>query len=108
MLFELSMIPIGRSSHISDEIAEVLEEIEASRLPYRLTPSGTCLEGNWSEVMPVIEKCHYKMRKLAPHVITTIRIEDEVDGQGRGSLLVRQMESLEERTGRFHRKDLPT
>ena len=99
MLFELSMIPVGLGSHLSADIAEVLKEIEASGLPYKLTPAGTCIEGDWKRVMPVIEKCHYKMRKLAPHVITSIRIEDHVEEEGKVSPLIHNITSVEEKIG---------
>lgn len=99
MLFELSIIPIGRESHLSNEIAKVLEEIEASRLPYVLTPTGTCIEGAWKEVMPLVEKCHNKVRAISPHVVTNIKIEDDVEDEGQGSKLERNILSVEEKVG---------
>lgn len=104
MLFELSIIPVGRSSHLSSEIAEALKEIEASGLPYRLTPAGTCIEGDWDEVMSVIERCHHKIRRLSPHVITTIKIEDDVEDEGKGSKLTRNIQSVEEKVGHALKK----
>jgi uncharacterized protein YqgV (UPF0045/DUF77 family) len=46
MLAELSIIPIGESTHMSDQIAVALKFVDASGLPYQLTPSGTCIEGD--------------------------------------------------------------
>jgi hypothetical protein len=31
------------------EYSKVLELVDASGLPYQLTPSGTCIEGEWEE-----------------------------------------------------------
>lgn len=45
MLCELSVIPTGEI-HLSGVIAEILKEIEASGVPYQLTPTGTCLEAD--------------------------------------------------------------
>jgi uncharacterized protein (TIGR00106 family) len=97
MLVELSIIPLGRDTHLSDEIAEVLEIVDASGLPYQLTPSATCIEGEWDEVMALVRSCHARARDLSPHVITTIKIED--DGKLRDKL-TRNVASVEEKAGR--------
>lgn len=104
MIFELSIIPVGKSSHLSFEIAEVLKEIEASGLPYKLTPVGTCIEGDWKQVMPLIEKCHFKVRGRVPHVITNVKIEDHVEEEGRGSQLAHNIKSVEEKIGHSLKK----
>lgn len=96
MLVEFSVIPLGRDPHISDEIAEALKVLEESGLPYQLTPSATCIEGAWDEVMPVIRRCHARVRELAPHVITSIKVEDDEDGDNK---LLKNVTSVEEKLG---------
>ena len=97
MLVELSIIPLGGDTHLSDEIAEVLELVDASGLPYQLTPSGTCIEGEWDEVLSLVRRCHERARARSNHVFTTIRIEDEEGGRDK---LVRNVTSVEEKVGR--------
>ncbi|MCC2643424.1 MAG: hypothetical protein K0S45_3837 [Nitrospira sp.] len=77
MLVELAIIPLGKGPHM---IAPAIALIESSGLRYQLTQSGTCLEGEWDRVMPLIRRCHDLVREGSPHVITTIKIEDE-DGE---------------------------
>ena len=77
MLVELSITPLTGDTHISNEIAGILHIIEDSDVPYQLTPTGTCLEGEWDDVMPVIRQCHEQAREYAPHVITDLKIEDQ-------------------------------
>ena len=101
MLVELSIVPAGGDSHLSARIAEALKIVDASGLPYQLTPSGTCVEGEWDEVMPVIRLCHDRVRGLSSHVFTTIRIEDE---EGERHKLTRNVSSVEEIAGRSLRK----
>ena len=96
MLFELNMVPLNGHVHISSEIAEILNIIDAAGLAYRLTPTGTCLEGPWDEVMPVIRRCHDRMRRVAPHVLTTISIEDK---EGAESMLETNITSVREKAG---------
>ena len=77
MLFDLNIIPVGGDTHTSNDIAKALAVIEASGLPYQLTPAGTCIEGKWEQVMPVINECHDEVKGSNTHLITTIRIEDD-------------------------------
>ena len=77
MLIELSINPLGRGPHLSKDLAEVLKIIDDSGIRYCLTPSGTCIEGDWDEVMALVKRCHERVRALSSHVLTTIRVEDE-------------------------------
>jgi uncharacterized protein (TIGR00106 family) len=97
MLIQLTVVPLGGDIHLSDEIAEVLKMVDDSGLPYQLTPSGTCIEGEWDEVMELVRHCHERVRRDSPHVITTIRIEDD---QGATDKLRRNITSVEEKAGR--------
>ncbi len=97
MLIQLTVVPLGGDIHLSDEIAEVLKMVDDSGLPYQLTPSGTCIEGEWDEVMELVRQCHERVRRDSPHVITTIRIEDD---QGATDKLRRNITSVEEKAGR--------
>jgi uncharacterized protein (TIGR00106 family) len=96
MLVELSIIPVGSNAHTSAELAKALRLIDASGLLYRLTPSGTCIEGEWDTVMPLVRRCHERVRKSAAHVITMIKIEDDEDERHK---LTRNVASVEEKVG---------
>lgn len=97
MLIEFSVLPLGGDTHLSGEIAEALKIVDDSGLPYQLTPAGTCIEGDWDEVMAVIRRCHERMRQVSPHVVTSIRVEDD---QGATDKLRRNVASVEEKAGR--------
>ena len=101
MLVELSIIPLGAATQWSDQLAEALKLIDASGLPYQLTPSGTCIEGDWDQVMTLVRQCHDKVRESSRHVVTTIKIEDE---EGVRDQLTRNVASVEEKLGRSLRK----
>jgi uncharacterized protein YqgV (UPF0045/DUF77 family) len=88
MLAELSIVPLGRGEHLSTPLAEIR---------YKFTPSGTCLEGSWDEVMDVVRLAHAKAREGSRHVFTTIRIEDEA---GENDKLTKNVTSVEEKLGR--------
>jgi uncharacterized protein (TIGR00106 family) len=96
MLIEFSIIPLGGDQHISSLVAEALKIVDASGLPYQLTPLGTCLEGEWEEVMTVVRLCHERIRQTSPRVITSIKIEDDA---GATDILIHNVTSVEEKIG---------
>ena len=79
MLAELSIIPVGGNPHSSPELAKILKIVEKSGLPYQLTPSATCIEGEWDQIMPVTRQCHEGARKDSPHIVTLIKLEEDVE-----------------------------
>ncbi len=96
MLAELSIIPVGGSTHSSSELAKVLKLVDESGLPYQLTPSGTCIEGEWDEIMALIRHCHDRVRKSSSHVVTFIKLEED---DGERHKLTRNVTSVEEKIG---------
>jgi uncharacterized protein (TIGR00106 family) len=97
MLIELNVTPLGRGTHISSDLAHILKIIDESCLRYCLTPSGTCIEGDWDEVMEIVKRCHIQARILSPQVFTTVRIEDE---EGASDTLNENIASVERAAGR--------
>ncbi len=97
MLIGLSIIPLRGGEHASDELVEVLRLVDESGLAYQLTPTATCIEGTWDEVMPLVKRCHERVREMSAHVVTTIKIEDE---EGATNKLTSNVGSIEERIGR--------
>jgi uncharacterized protein (TIGR00106 family) len=96
LLFELSIIPLGGDTHLSDQFAEILTLIEESGLPYVLGPVSTCIEGSWDDVMPVVRACHERARKASTHVITMLKIEDD---EGQRDKIRENFESVEAKAG---------
>ncbi|MEW6128344.1 MAG: MTH1187 family thiamine-binding protein [Acidobacteriota bacterium] len=97
MLVELSVFPLGRDTHLSGELGKILKIVDESGLPYLLTPSGTCIEGNWDDVMMLIKRCHEEARSYSSHVMTSIRVEDE---EGASNKLTENITSVERVAGR--------
>jgi len=101
MLIELSINPLGRGAHIAADLAAILKLVDDSGLRYVLTPFGTCIEGDWDEVMPLVKRCHEQARKMSAHVMTTVRIEDE---EGAADKLHENIASVERAAGRELRR----
>jgi uncharacterized protein (TIGR00106 family) len=97
MLAKFSIIPLGQGAHFSKQIAEIINIINKSGLDYQLTSMGTIVEGNWKELMELIEKCHKHAFSFAERVYTTIAIDDF---KGRTSRLKGKVESVEKILGK--------
>lgn len=101
MLVEFSIIPIGSSSSIGDQIAEVLRIVDASGLPYKINPMGTVVEGEWDEIVKLIKKCHKKVMTSEDRVVTTISIDDR---KGKPKRIEEKVKSIERRIGKSLKK----
>ncbi len=102
MLADLAIIPIGHSPHTSKTLAEVLKTIKDSGLPYQLTPTSTCIEGSWDEILAVVKRCHQIGRADAPHVVTLLRLEEDEATEGK---LKSNPESVEKKAGESFEKN---
>lgn len=101
MLIEFSIIPVGVGSSIGDQLAEVLEIVDASGLPYKVNPMGTVVEGEWDEVMKLVKKCHGAVMKAGERAITTISIDDR---KGKPNRIEEKVKSIERRIGKALKK----
>jgi uncharacterized protein (TIGR00106 family) len=101
MLADLAIIPIGHSPHTSQVLAEVLKTIKDSGLPYQLTPTSTCLEGSWDDIIAVVKRCHQIARSDTPHVLTLLRLEEDEASSGK---LKSNPASVEQKAGESFQK----
>jgi uncharacterized protein (TIGR00106 family) len=75
MLVQFSVYPTDET-HMSRDMALIIQALETTGVEYRLGPMATAVEGTWEQVMPAIRRCHEVMREHHPRVITTITIDD--------------------------------
>jgi uncharacterized protein (TIGR00106 family) len=78
MLVQFTVYPTDET-HMSRDIALVMEILERAGVEYRLGPMATAVEGTWDQVMPAIHRCHQVMREHHSRVITTITIDDRAE-----------------------------
>jgi uncharacterized protein (TIGR00106 family) len=76
MIVDFSIAPIGGGESLSHYVAEAYRIIEASGLPYEHHAMGTNVEGEWEEVMPVIDACRKRLLEMSRRLSITIRIDD--------------------------------
>jgi len=97
VLLEFSMSPFDKGESLSAYVARSLDIIDHSGLPYQLTPMGTIIEGEWSDVMAVVTACFEAMRADCDRVSTQIRVDYRA---GAGGRLKSKIASVEQKLGR--------
>lgn len=96
MLMELTVIPLARRGSISADLAELIDFIDKSGLPYRVTAFGTLIEGTWEQLMDIAKKCHAAIRKKTDRALILIRLDDYAD---RTDLLTTAVAHVEDHLG---------
>jgi len=94
VLVEFSMSPLDKGQSVSKYVARSLEIISSSGVQYRLGPMGTCLEGEWDEVMGVIKQCYERMSQDCDRVTCSIKIDARAGCEGRLNTKIEKIESL--------------
>lgn len=94
MVVEFSVVPVGRGEELAGPVARILDLVDRSGLPYRLTAMGTIVEGGWDEVIGLVRLCHETMRGEGTRVLTHIAIDDRPAAAGRIDGKVRDVEAL--------------
>ena len=97
VLLEFSMSPLGKGESVGKYVSRSLKVIDESGIDYRLNPMGTVLEGNWDEVLEVVRRCFFKMKKDCNRISCTIKVDYRKSKKGR---LSSKMASVERRVGR--------
>ena len=88
---------MDKGTSVSKYVARSLEIIADSGVPYRLGPMGTCLEGEWEDVMAVIEKCYRRMSADCERISCSIKVDAR---DGTGGRLGSKIEKVENILGR--------
>lgn len=97
LLAEFSMSPLDKGVSLSEFVARSLDIIDRSGLPYRLGPMGTCLEGEWDEVMDVVRDCFERMSQDCERITISFKGDWR---RGRSGRLEAKIQAVEQRLGR--------
>jgi uncharacterized protein (TIGR00106 family) len=83
VIVEFSIFPIDKGASLSQEVARALQIIKDSGLPYELNPMGTCVEGEWQELMALVDRCFQEMRKHSDRVYLALKADYRKGPAGR-------------------------
>lgn len=98
MLVQLTMFPTSnRGRSVFSAVSKVVDIIDRSGLPYKTGPMSTAIEGDWSRVMKLINKCRLALRKSHARIYINITIDDR---RGARNRLTGKTDSIERKLGR--------
>jgi uncharacterized protein (TIGR00106 family) len=98
MLVQLTMFPTDkRGESVSADVAKVIDLIDRSGLPYKLTAMATIIEGDWEPIMRLVNKARLMLRKTHSRVYIIMTIDDR---RGAKNRLTGKIQSVENRLKR--------
>jgi uncharacterized protein (TIGR00106 family) len=98
MLVSLAMFPTGTGgASVSADVSRVIDIIDKSGLPYKLSAMSTVIEGDWEPVMKVINKARLALRRNHDRIYIVMTIDDR---KGAKKRLTGKVQSIEKRLGR--------
>ena len=82
VIAELSIFPTGVQGSLAPYVARAVSIIRDSGLPHQLGPMGTCIEGEWDEVMAVVTRCFEALKADQDRVYLTLKADWRAGREG--------------------------
>ena len=98
LLAEFSLTPLDKGESVSTYVARSLDIIDRSGIPYRLGPMGTCVEGEWDDVMAVLRDVFARMSEDCGRISIAFRGDWRRGRSGRLTAKIEKVETLLGRT----------
>ena len=83
VIVEFSIFPMDKGESLSPYVARALKLIQDSGLPYELNPMGTCVEGEWNEVMSLVDRCFQALEKDCNRISLSLKADYRKGPSGR-------------------------
>lgn len=96
-LMELTMIPLDKGPSFSQYVAQTIDIIDRSGLNYKLGPMGTTIEGEWDELLSLLNTCYRELEKTSDRISITVKFDSRKGSKGR---LNGKIESVAQKLGR--------
>lgn len=74
-ILELSLFPMDKGESVGPFVAVAVEIIRKSGLPHSTGPMGTCIEGEWEEVIAVAGDCFRALAAESDRVYMTMKVD---------------------------------
>ncbi|RKX20635.1 MAG: thiamine-binding protein [Candidatus Zixiibacteriota bacterium] len=102
MLVQLTMFPTdGQGASVSKHVSRVIDIIDNSGLPYKLTAMATIIEGEWDEIMLVINEARKELKRNHSRLYISMTIDDR---QGVKNRLEGKIDAIEKNLNREVKK----
>lgn len=92
VIANLAIFPMGKGVELSEYVARVLRIIRGSGLPHQLGSMGTCIEGEYDDVMGLVRRCFLELQQDCDRVYMTVAVDYRAHGRERMLGKVRSVE----------------
>ncbi|MBI9080766.1 MAG: MTH1187 family thiamine-binding protein [Pseudodesulfovibrio sp.] len=76
VIIDFTIFPTDKGCQgLSPYVARALDVVKKSGLPYILGPMGTSIEGEWDEVMAVVDACYRELDTDSDRIYLTIKAD---------------------------------
>ena len=82
-IVEFSIFPMDKGESLSPYVARALNLIQDSGLPYELNPMGTCVEGEWADVMALVDRCFQALEEDCNRINLSLKADYRKGPSGR-------------------------
>ncbi len=97
MIVQFTLIPLGlKGDSLSKSLVKAMRHVADSGLDYKVGPMGTVVEGEWYQVMNLINRCRKTLLKENSRVHISIAVDDRKNATDR---IVGKVKSLEQKMG---------
>ena len=97
MIAQFTLVPLGtKTDSLSKTLAKAMQHIVESGLDYKAGPMGTVVEGDWYQIMNLINRCRKTILRECSRVQVSITIDDRKNIK---NPLVNKVKSLEKKMG---------
>ena len=91
-LFEVSLVPLDKGESIGKYVARCVDVIDKSGLDYQVGSMGTCIEGEWDEVMQVVKQCLEALQQDCHRISISMKVDYR---EGKSHCLKTKVEHVE-------------
>lgn len=75
VLANLAIFPLDKGTSVSADVTRAVRIIRESGLPYQLGPMTTVIEGEWDEVMKVVDACFKELQGDSGRIYMTLTVD---------------------------------
>ena len=98
MIAQFTLIPLGtKTDSLSKALAKALVHVVESGLEHKVGPMGTTVQGDWYQVMNLINRCRKTLLKECDRVSIQITVDDRKEA---ADPIREKVRSLEKKMGR--------
>jgi uncharacterized protein (TIGR00106 family) len=97
VLLEMSITPLGKGESVSKYVAECVDLVDRSGLPYELHAMGTIVEGELDLVLDLMQRCIEQVATHSDRVTCAAKLDFR---RGQSGRIKSKVESVEHKLGR--------